>query len=68
MLNRKEPGRVIDGVGLGQEAYASGEVPHAGAVSLVDGQTQLAANLEHMPFVAAGGLADDQERTKAGLG
>jgi hypothetical protein len=53
---------------LGDKAKVSGEVAHPRSVGFVGGDAELGANFEQMPLIAAGCLADNQERPKAQFG
>jgi hypothetical protein len=58
----------VDRIGLGEKAEISGEMANARSVGLVRGNPEFFADFENMAFIAAGRLADDEERPKGGLG
>src|SRR5271166_2079350 len=57
----------VDRIGFGEKAEIPGEMANARSVSLVDGDPEFFADFENMAFIAAGRLANDEERPKGGL-
>ena len=58
----------VDRIGFGEKAEIPGEMANARSVSLVHGDPEFFADFENMAFIAAGRLANDEERPKGGLG
>ena len=54
----------IDGIGLGSQPQIVGKAAHARAMCPVHGEAQRDGHVEHVPLVAAGRLAHDQERSQ----
>jgi hypothetical protein len=58
----------VDRIGLSEKAEIPGEMANARSVGLVRGDPEFFADFENMAFIAAGRLADDEERPKGVLG
>jgi len=58
----------VDRVVFGDEAEISAEMANARSMGLVRGDPEFFADFENMAFIAAGRLADDEQRPEIGLG
>jgi hypothetical protein len=58
----------VDRVGLGEKAEIPGEAANPRSMGLVRGDPEFHAEIENMALIAAGRLADDEQRAEIGLG
>ena len=58
----------VDRVGFGDEVEISGEAANPRSMGFARGDPELHAEIENMALIAAGRLADDEQRAEIGLG